>query len=834
MLEFAEAMELIICNTWFKKSDSKLITYRSGDHTTVTDYILERRGCRMVHDVKVVPGEACAPQHQLLVSKLEIRTTLTPKRSRYVPRIKIWKLRYQEIQEKFQHLVSSRAETKRQDDVNNAWNDLKSCLLESAKAVCGCTKGPPKHRETWWWDEKEAGSAIDLKRQCFKRWKKTKLKSDKALYKAAKKKCKLAVDKVKEAERVEICNRLEEADGEGDLYRIVKQMKKENADVIRGGGIKNASGQIVTEEEKVKAVWEDYFKTLLNEEFCWSKEDLETCSSNDTVCEPITEDEIREAMDKMKKKKAAGPTGITFELIKAAGIEGIKWLTEVCNAVIRDGGIPEDWKKSWMTAVYKGKGDAMDCGSYRGIKLLEHAMKIMERVLESRLRSQVEIDNMQFGFTPGKSTTDAIFILRQLQEKYLSKKKELWMAFVDLEKAFDRVPRDVVWWALRYMGIGEGLIQVIRSMYHGVKTAVKFSGGETRFFDVGVGVHQGSVLSPLLFIIVLEALSRRFRDGLPLELLYADDLALVADSKEELITKFTAWKAGLESKGLRVNVSKTKVMQCAADFERSAQSGKYPCGVCKKGVGSNSILCCGCRKWIHHRCSGIRGKLKDTGDFTCPKCTGNTTSTSVSRLTELTLEDGTSLEIVDKFCYLGDMIGACGGAEDASRARVRCGWKKFHELTPVLTLKGASFKLKGKIYSTCVRSAMVYGSETWPMKKEDLGRLEKAEHMMMRRMCGVTLRDRVPSSELYGRLDIDSMSTVVTRNRLRWFGHVQRKPESDWTRRCTSFEVSGQRGRGRGRKTWRECVDEDLRRLSLDPLMAMDRESWRQLVRLGV
>ena len=94
----------------------------------------------------------------------------------------------------------------------------------------------------------------------------------------------------------------------------------------------------------------------------------------------------------------------------------------------------------------------MDCGPHTGIKLLEHAMKIMKRVLEARLRKQVVIDNM-----------DSIFILRQHQEKYLPKKRELWFAFVDLENAFDRVQREVVWWALRYLGVENGLIQVIQS-----------------------------------------------------------------------------------------------------------------------------------------------------------------------------------------------------------------------------------------------------------------------------------------------------------------------------------------------------------------------------------
>ena len=101
-----------------------------------------------------------------------------------------------------------------------------------------------------------------------------------------------------------------------------------------------------------------------------------------------------------------------------------------------------------MVNVYKGKGDALACGSYRGIKLPEHAMKVLERVIEGKERKISKIDSMQFGLMACWSTTDAIFVVRQLQEKYLAKSKELWMAFVDLEKVFDRVPREVVWWKL--------------------------------------------------------------------------------------------------------------------------------------------------------------------------------------------------------------------------------------------------------------------------------------------------------------------------------------------------------------------------------------------------
>ena len=151
-------------------------------------------------------------------------------------------------------------------------------------------------------------------------------------------------------------------------------------------------------------------------------------------------------------------------------------MTEICNAILKEGKVPEDWERSWIVSVYKGKGDALECGSYRGIKLLDQVMKVMERVIEKRIRSRVQLDEMQFGFRPGRGTTDAIFIVRQLQEKYLGKKKELWMAFLDLEKAFDRVPREVVWWALRQMDVDGWLINAVKSMYKNAKTSVKVNG----------------------------------------------------------------------------------------------------------------------------------------------------------------------------------------------------------------------------------------------------------------------------------------------------------------------------------------------------------------------
>ena len=102
-----------------------------------------------------------------------------------------------------------------------------------------------------------------------------------------------------------------------------------------------------------------------------------------------------------------------------------------------------------MVSIIKGKGDIRNCSYFRAVKLLEHGMNVVERVVERRPRRIVSVDEMQFGFMNVRGTIDAVFILRRLQEEYHAKGKKLYMCLVDLEKAFDRVPRKVLEWALR-------------------------------------------------------------------------------------------------------------------------------------------------------------------------------------------------------------------------------------------------------------------------------------------------------------------------------------------------------------------------------------------------
>jgi len=248
-------------------------------------------------------------------------------------------------------------------------------------------------------------------------------------------------------------------------------------------------------------------------------------------------DEVRAALKKMKRHKAPGLSGLVTEMIQTTGDTGTQWILDLCNGIVKEGSILDDWKSSVVLAIYRGKGDPTECGSYRGIKLLEHAMKGIERIFEHRIRQQIKIDDMQFGFIKGKGTTDAIFIVRQMLKNFRVKGNKLYFGFVDLEKAFVRVPREVISWAMYKLGVEEWLVSAMMFTYTGAKTVVRTIYGNSKGFEVKVGMHQGLGFSPLLFVIVTETISGEFRIALPWELLYVDDLAVRAETKEELIKR---------------------------------------------------------------------------------------------------------------------------------------------------------------------------------------------------------------------------------------------------------------------------------------------------------
>ena len=200
--------------------------------------------------------------------------------------------------------------------------------------------------------------------------------------------------------------------------------------------------------------------------------------------EDISGEEVRTGLRKMKKGKVQGPDGIPVEAWIALGNTGVEFLVNFFNRLLQGEKMPNEWRRSMLVPLYKGKEDIKECRNNRGIKLMSHTMKLWERVIEARTRKEVMIAEQQFGFMPGRNTTNAIFCLRMLLEKWTKGQKAVHCAFIDLEKAYHRVHREELWECLQLAETSECYVRIIKNMYDRATTTVKNAAGLTEEFKV--------------------------------------------------------------------------------------------------------------------------------------------------------------------------------------------------------------------------------------------------------------------------------------------------------------------------------------------------------------
>ena len=186
------------------------------------------------------------------------------------------------------------------------------------------------------------------------------------------------------------------------------------------------------------------------------------------------------------------------------------------------------------------------------------------------------------------------------------------------------------------------------------------------------------------------------------------------------------------------------------------------------------------------------------------------------------------LEVEASFCYLGDMLSAGGGCEIAVTTRVKTAWKKFRELLPVLTSRHLFYKTRGHVYSSCVRSAMLHASETWPLTKMNLQRNDRA---MIRQICSSKQKDvaTVRSRELLTKAWTWEPRLHFKERRLGWFGHVERS--SGAIRTACDIQIDGRMGAGRPKLTWKKLTERDCHERKFTTVDSQERSIWRSGVR---
>ncbi|KAK3515354.1 hypothetical protein QTP70_018755, partial [Hemibagrus guttatus] len=638
------------------------------------------------------------------------------------------------------------------------WETTAEVIRETGRKVLGVSSGRRKEdKETWWWNE-EVQDSIQRKRLAKKKWDMDRTEENRQEYKELQRRVKREVSKAKQKAYEELYTRLDTREGEKDLYRLARQRDRDGKDMQQVRVIKDRDGRVLTSEESVQRRWKEYFEELMNEENEREKR-VEGVNSVEQKVDKIRKDEVRKALKRMKSGKAVGPDDIPVEVWKCLGEAAVEFLANLFNRVLESERMPEEWRRSVLVPIFKNKGDVQSCSNYRGIKLMSHTMKVWERVVEARLRKVVEICEQQYGFMPRKSTTDAIFALRILMEKYRDGQKELHCVFVDLEKAYDRVPREELWYCMRKSGVAEKYVRVVQDMYERSRTVVRCAVGQTEEFNVEVGLHQGSALSPFLFAMVMDQLSEEVRQESPWTMMFADDIVICSESREQVEENLERWRFALERRGMKVSRSKTEYM-CVNERE-----------------GSGTV-----------------------------------------RL------QGEEVKKVQEFKYLGSTVQSNGECGKEVKKRVQAGWNGWRKVSGVLCDQKISARIKGKVYRTVVRPAMLYGLETVSLRKRQESELEVAELKMLRFSLGVTRLDRIRNEYIRGTAHVGRLGDKVREARLRWFGHVQRRDSEYIGRRMLDMGLPGRRQRGRPKRRYMDVINEDMKLVGARVEDAEDRD----------
>jgi hypothetical protein len=164
---------------------------------------------------------------------------------------------------------------------------------------------------------------------------------------------------------------------------------------------------------------------------------------------------------------------------------------------------------------------------------------------------------------------ETIFLIKQLMERCREQKKDLHMIFIDLKKAYNKVPRNVMWWALHKHKVSSKYNTLIKDMYDNVVISVQTSDRDTNDFPINIGLHQGSALNPYLFALVMDEITRDIQGGIPWCMLFAYDVVLVDESRTGVDQKLELWSETLEAKGFRLSRSEMKYIKC--DFSATTQ-----------------------------------------------------------------------------------------------------------------------------------------------------------------------------------------------------------------------------------------------------------------------
>jgi hypothetical protein len=833
--------DLVAINTTFCKRKGKLITFLGckkpkASERKVTkrkvclDYMLvNKKWTRSFRDCEAIfPNLTFSSDHKLLIGKIKWRLRSKTK-APTKPKLRDWKYLKNEkiLIEFFKHFQQEKIDLNL--PLTESYEELLISIRDAAEAII-----PEKElfKKKFIWEDKEICSMRD------------DLKAAKVLYRqnpTAENRMasnslslqftKLYMEKTEEyfiqlGEEIAQLYGDQKYKASWNLINVVGKRK------IRSTGIISAKDP----EDRVK-LWYNHFNTLLSPQSMTEEENINLPPIPEFAdvtfnTEPITAEELRNALKGFKSGKACGKDGIPPEVLQLEVVQKI--LLEYCNTCLSTGSAPDQWLKQLIIPVPK-KGDLTKCTNYRGIALMSYAAKGYNKILLMRLRDGLEskLRYNQNGFRPDRSTLQHVLALRRLFEVAKTKKNFRFVCtFIDFCKAFDSVKWNYIEAILIAYNVPVILVNAIMALYKGASAEVVTSDGISDEIALSVGVLQGDTLAPYLFDIVIDYVLRKAtekqtlgitlhsakgtktrttQEGLYLtDLDYADDIALLSSNFEDAQKLLTRVEEEALKVGLKINRGKTEYMLGGVWGEAGEIRRKTSKKSSKKTKKSRR-----------------KPKLKQ------------------SDLPELTILDGV-IKRVNDFKYLGCWLLSSFKDFEVRRSLA---WQAAKDMGRLWHMD-FSRKTRLRIFHSVIESILLYGSETWTLTKQMTLRLDGCYTKLLRYILNIKYNPdaehQVSNAEVY-KDDVRPVSQVLRERRLRFVGHCMRsnQPIADillWD--CDNhLEKEGGKGlvrRGQGNtKTYVKQLFEDINgsyeygREMVNDLREemLNREVWRNIIR---
>ncbi len=838
LIDFCAANNLIISNTFFQHKTAHQMTWMHPGNKKwhMLDYTLVNRKFRSsVEDVRVhrTAAGTIGTDHHLLRTKLKFHLKSRKKQSKKQNiRLDRKKLKNEQFIKAFQTELINRPtpSTSTNANINQKYSEFVDYVNDISKKIFEVDSNGKKQKE---WLTNEIMETVDKKGQAFLDWQNHRGTNLERQYRSKYHLLRSKVNKLIETRKVEywdeISMEIETAIKQHDpatAYAMIRRLRggRKNVENLP---IQDKQGNLLLNSQERLCRWKEYYQELLNvpsnvNPSILIQIPIPTISSTEQLRQDKLPsiDEVQQAIKQMKNGKAPGNDNISADVLKAGGSPMVKWLHEIFVDIWHNEQIVDDWTTAILIRLYKNKGDKRICDNYRGISLLVVASKVFSRIILNRVQDLLnkQLLEEQAGFRNNRSTIDQIFILKMTMEKSRDYNKPLFMCFIDIQKAYDSINRDLLWQICKHYGLTSKIIRMLQLLYKNTRAQVRINGELSDSFDIETGVLQGGITSCILFNILFDFLMRRvidkvnvmgvtgiklaygsndflhtdrdnYEDFHLLALLYADDLVVMCDNALDLEIFIETFEQITQELGMTMSVKKTCIMTLKQLREDAA-----------------------------------RRVIKDQ-EVPVPNMHINIRNQTI--------------EIVDQFSYLGCYVTRDQSSEKEIETRLSNASTAFNMLRHVIWYrKTISIDAKLRFFRACVLPVLLYGSEVWSTTVAQERRLNTFYFKCIRTIIGVNLGDRISNDKLLQLTGQPYLNDILRRNRLRWFGHANRMKNvhgepSIVKKAMFSYFPHCKRPRNAGvRKRWEDKILDDLDQCHIRNWRreTLDRDKWREKI----